>query len=471
MQRRIETLFASRWGLVALYVLFLGIYLAASGGRLRRHSHFNHFVYLAEGWLDGRLALEGPPPNENDWALVEVLTLRDGRTVKGRFSKRNQDQDRFLFTEGGSETITADEIASRTNIRYVSFPPFPAVPMMPFVAIWGLQFNDVAFTVAWAALNPVLLFLLLRALVKRGHSRRTIGEDLLLTVMLGLGTVYFYTSVIGQVWYTAHVVGVTCIIAYVWASLDARRPWLAGLALGLGFATRPPIGYAVPFFVWEAVRVSGGWRLLWDTLRRHRRLPDGLFTNLVKCALPAAAVLAVLFAYNHARFDRLTVFGHEYLNIAWAERIQRWGLFNYHFLSRNLACALVLLPKIQTFYPFVRYSHHGMSVFATSPTLAWLFGRREPSPLAPGLWITILAAALPSLLYQNSGYQQFGYRFLNDYSVYLIVLLAIGGQRLGFWFKAALLLSIGVNLFGAITYDRFGAFTYEDGCIFPHGCN
>jgi hypothetical protein len=471
MRDRLEKLLSTRWGLLALYCFFLGAYLLASGPpRLRSHSPYNHFVYVAEGWLDGRFALKGAPPNENDWALVEVLTLRDGRVVRGKFGKTGA-QDRFYFTKGGSATIAPDEIQSRTFVRYVSFPPFPAVPMVPLVAVWGLRFNDVLFTIAWGAANPVLLFLLLRNLVRRGYSRRSVSDDLLLTVMLGLGSVYYYSAVVGQVWYTAHVVGVTLVIGYAWASLDAARPYLAGLCLGLGFATRTPIGFMVPLFVWEAVRVSGGWRGLWDTLRKDRRLPRGLLPKLVKCAVPSLAVLALLFAYNHARFDRFGVFGHEYLNIAWAERIQRWGLFNYHFLSRNLACALVLLPKIMTSYPYVKYSAHGMSLFVTSPNLAWLLGPREKSPLAPGLWITILAAALPSLLYQNSGYQQFGYRFSNDYIVFLIMLLAVGGQRFGWLFRVLLTLAVGVNLFGAITFDRYQQFSYEDGCIFPHGCN
>ena len=187
--------------------------------------------------------------------------------------------------------------------------------------------------------------------------------------------------------------------------------------------------------------------------------------------MPAAALLGLIFLFNYVRFDDPTVFGHEYLNIAWKERVERWGLLNYHFLSRNLACALVLLPKIFTAYPFVQYSRHGMSLFVTSPNLAWLLGTRERSPLAPGLWITILAAALPSLLYQNSGYQQFGYRFSNDYIVYLIVLLAVGGQRFGRLFKTLVVIAAAINLFGAITFDRFPQFSYEDNCIFPHGCN
>jgi hypothetical protein len=469
-ESRIDRLFQGRWGLAIIYGFFLIAYLGASGPRLKRHSQFNHFVYLAEGWLDGRLALKGPPPNENDWARVDELTLHDGRTVRGKFGSTGA-SDRFYFTKGGSETIDASEIRSQTSVRYVSFPPFPAVPMLPFVAFAGLRFNDVAFTAVWAAFNPVLLFLLLRHLVRRGYSRRSVSDDLWLVALLGVGSVYFYSAVIGQVWYTAHVIAVTIIIAYIWASLEASRPWLAGVMLGIGFATRPPIGYMVPLFVWEAVRMSGGWKVLWETLRKHQRLPPGLFGKLWKCALPAAVLLALIFVFNYARFDKFSVFGHEYLNIAWKERVERWGLINYHFLSRNLACALVLLPKIFTAYPFVQYSRHGMSLFVTSPNFAWLLGRRERSPLAAGLWIAMLAAALPTLFYHNSGYQQFGYRFINDYSVYLIVLLAVGGQRFGWLFKTLLVIAAGINLFGAITFDRYQQFSYEDNCIFPHGCN
>jgi hypothetical protein len=37
--------------------------------------------------------------------------------------------------------------------------------------------------------------------------------------------------------------------------------------------------------------------------------------------------------------------------------------------------------------------------------------------------------------------------------------------------KIFLVLSIVVNLFGAVTFDRYQQFSYEDPCIFPHGCN
>ncbi|HEX7507638.1 MAG TPA: hypothetical protein VF550_12745 [Polyangia bacterium] len=451
-----------------IFVVFAGAYLGASGVRLRQHSLYNHFVYLAEGWLKGRLDMPVPPPNENDWARVEVLHLKDGRTLKGMFGKIGP-TDRFYPLRGPSLTIDNEQIASRSDIRYVSFPPFPAVVMLPFVAVAHLKFNDVLFTAIWAALNPMLLFLLLRRLRTRGYSRRSVADDLWLTVMFGVGSVYYFASVIGQVWFTAHVIGVTCAIGYAWASLDAVHPLLAGLCVGLGYATRPAMGFMVPFFVFEAVRASGGW----DRLRKWRRegLPHGLLPRLIRFAIPAGAVLAILMVHNYLRFQQFSEFGHKYLNIGWQERIQRWGLVNYHFLSRNLTCALLLLPRILTQYPFVKVSEHGMSMLLTTPTLGYTVAPAESSPLARGLWLSILTTALPSLLYQNSGFLQFGYRFSLDYIVFLVMLLAVGGRKFTWLFKALVIFGIAVNLFGAITFDRFGGiFSYSD-TFFPHGNN
>jgi hypothetical protein len=462
----VNRLFASRWGLLVIYVVFLGAYLGASSGRLRQHSPYNHFVYLAEGWLKGRLDMPVPPPNENDWARVEVLHLKDGRTLKGMFGKTGP-IDRFFPLRGPSLTIDNEQIASRSDIRYVSFPPFPAVVMLPFVAVMHLRFNDVLFTAIWAAINPVLLFLLLRSLRKRGYSKRSQGDDLWLTVMFGVGSVYYFASVIGQVWYTAHVIGVTCVIGYAWASLDAARPALAGLCVGLGYATRTPMGFMVPLFVFEAVRASGGW----ERLRKLRSagLPPGLLARLVRFAIPSGAVLALVLVHNYLRFEQFTEFGHKYLNIGWQERMQRWGLVNYHFLSRNLTCALLLLPRILTQYPFVKVSEHGMSMLVTTPALGYAVAPKERSPLSRALWFTILTTALPSLLYQNSGYLQFGYRFSLDYIIFLVMVLAVGGRRLSWLWKSLVIFGVAVNLFGAITFDRFGGvFAYSDS-FFPHG--
>jgi hypothetical protein len=464
-QTRVGRFLHGRAALVVIYLIFAGAYLGASGGRLRQHSLYNHYVYLADGWLHGRLALQGSPPNENDWAKVDVFKLRDGRELRGTYgSKTGGPVDRFYPLRGPSETVDDKQIASRSSVRYVSFPPFPAVLMAPFVAIWGLRFNDVLFTALWAALNPLLLLLLLRDLRRRGLSKRSAVDDLWLIAMFGVGSVYFYCSVVGEVWFTALIVATTLEIGYVWASLDAERPVLAGICLGLGYATRPP-WMLFPLFLWEAVRMAGGLPAL--------RTRDGwrrLIPRLTRFAVPVVAIVAVLLWHNYARFQRPFEFGHRFLNVQWQERIQRWGLFNYHFLSRNLAAALVLLPRIMTRWPFIKISHHGMSLLVTSPNLAYTVAPAERSRLSRPLWITLALAALPSLLYQSSGYIQFGYRYSLDYMIFFMVILAVGNRPLSRLFKALVVVAFVINLFLAITFDRYMEFSYDD-TFFPNGNN
>ena len=457
--------FSGRRGAAIVYVVFAATYLGTAGGRLVGHSPYNHYVYLADGWMHGRLSLPGQPPNENDWAKVDVLKLRDGRELRGIYGSRTGGPvDRFYPLRGTPETVLAGDIVSRSSIRYVSFPPFPAVLMTPFVAIWGLSFNDVLFNGLWAGLNPMLLFLLLRHLRARGLSRRTEVDDLWLTAMFGVGTVYYFCSVVGQVWFTAQIVAVTLSIGYVWASLGAQRPMLAGLFVALGFATRPP-WLVIPLFICEAVRSVGGWGAL-----RTGAAWRALVRPMLRFSLPIAVVGIILCVLNAARFGSPFEFGHKFLAVQWQERMFRFGLFNYHFLSRNLAAALILLPRLMTHYPYVKISQHGMSMLVTSPTLAYSVLPQAPNPLRRALWLTLLATALPSLLYHSSGFVQLGYRYSLDYLIYFLVLLAISSRPLTKLFKGLVLWSFIVNLFLAIVFDRYMQFSYDDS-FFPHGNN
>ena len=457
-------------GLAVLYVVFVGAYLGGAGGRLAHHSAYNHYVYLADGWLHGRLSLTGPPPNENDWAKVDVLTLRDGRTIRGAYGGRGGPSDRFYPLRGRTETVAASDIASRSAIRYVSFPPLPALLMAPFVAVWKLNFNDVMFTVLWAAANPVLLFLLLRLLARRGLSRRSPVDDLWLTVMFGVGSVYYYCSVVGEVWFTAHVIAVTCVIAFAWAALDAERPTLAGLFVGLALASRPNPGFLAlaGFFLWEAMQATGALKVVGG--RRRLRLSRVFVLKMLRFTGPLAGVLGLLMLHNWARFQDPFEFGHRYLNIQWLERIQRFGLFNYHFLSRNLTAALTLLPRVLVRWPFVKISQHGMSLLVTSPSLTYSVMPARRSRLLAPLWLTTLGVALPPLLYQNSGYIQVGYRFSLDYMIFLMMILAVGDRPLSRLWRFLIIISIPINLFLAVIFDRYTEFSYDDS-FFPHGFN
>ena len=73
----------------------------------------------------------------------------------------------------------------------------------------------------------------------------------------------------------------------------------------------------------------------------------------------------------------------------------------------------------------------------------------QAAPAAPA------AVAVPTFFYQNSGWVQFGYRFSLDYLPLLVLLLAVGGRRIGWGTRALIVVGIVVNLFGAITFARY----------------
>ena len=72
--------------------------------------------------------------------------------------------------------------------------------------------------------------------------------------------------------------------------------------------------------------------------------------------------------------------------------------------------------------------------------------------------------ALPTLLYQNTGWVQFGYRFSNDYAVFLFALLAVGARPFGWLFRCAAVWAVAWNCFGALSFNRreYSRYYYQD---------
>ncbi|MBU1538011.1 hypothetical protein KKF84_22045 [Myxococcota bacterium] len=442
-KNRISQFFASTptWVIALVFFLFsLTIHLAVSWERCTKASANNHFAYQAQVWLKGRLDLPKAPPHGNDWALVTTLSLKDGRTLRGSFW-HSRGNTAFRTTHGTFVTVRSDQILRRKRQWYVSFPPMPAILMVPFVAIWGTHFNDVIFTIVFASANGVLLWLLLLALGRRGFHKRTRAEALSLSLLFLFGSVHFFSAVRGEVWFTAHILGVFFALLYLLSLFD-HRFFMAGLALGAAALCRTPFVFAallVPFVTYRKEKVLFSMRTL---------------KPLLRFGIPFAFLLILAMIHNWARFDNPFEFGHYYLNIRWRGRMERYGLFSLEYLSRNLSVALTLLPRLKTTAPFIQISPHGMALWLTTPIFFALIRFRGKHPLAIPMAVVILPMALMALLYQNSGFVQFGYRFSIDYSPLLILLLAFSHLRFGRLYYALLGYSVAINLFGAITFAR-----------------
>lgn len=417
-----------------------------------------HFVYQADAWLNGKLAIDPPPARGDDWAKVETVELDDGTQVRGR-----RLQSRPVF-----KTTTGDEIAlvqpkpgapavrwvkrSLGTTTFMSFPPLPALLMVPGAILGGRAANDVLPTLLVAALCMPLLLLGLQRLAAAGLATRSRAEQLWLCALLGFGTVFFFSAVQGRVWFTAHIVGVALALLYAWASIEARNPLVAGLALGLAAVTRTPMAFMFPLFACEAWRMTGGM----DALRADRKaFVRGYLRRAIPFAAPVVVIAIIAAIYNAARFGNPTEFGHSYLAVMQQKQMETYGLFSYHYLGRNLAVALTLLPELSSQAPFVQVSGHGLALWITTPVFLLLLWPRDRNPLHRALWLTVAAVALPSLCYQNSGWVQFGYRFSLDYTPFLVLLLAVGGRPLGRVTRGLIAVGIAVNLFGAITFARY----------------
>jgi hypothetical protein len=434
---------AERHQPLAVFALAFVVYAAVAGPRLLHPSADTHFVAQAAAWLEGHADIRAWPPGADDPAKVEEVELADGRTVRGR---RIGSLEVFRI-QGGEEVPLADVARTKRTIFYNSFPPFPSVLMLPQVAISGARANDVWFTVVLAAAVPAIFLLLLRRLRGAGLSARTPTDELWLTALLAFGTVFFFCAVQGRVWFTAHVVGVLCAALYLLFSVEARYPMLAGLALaGAGF-TRTPMLFMFPIFAWEAWRTrprdAAGMTLVVPFLR-----------TLAKFAAPVLVAGVIAAWYNHIRFGEAGEFGHSYLAVRQQAQIERYGLFNLHYLGRNLAVAFTLLPDLSLRAPHVSISGHGLAIWFTTPALLYLLWPRERGVLHRVWWITVALVAAFTLLYQNSGWLQFGYRFSLDYMVILVALLALGGRPLTRTFRALVVVGILINLFGAVTFNR-----------------
>lgn len=434
---------------VFTFIVLAGI----AGERLWKPSANNHFVYMADGWLDGRLAHEGNPPGYcdakrriakkcryhqfDDWAVLTTLERPDGtqlraypcRTRECAESRRHDGIETWYVVGQGWRSFPRGQLRRRGQTWYVSFPPGPAFLLLPWVLIFGLATPDVLLTALAAAAIPAVMLAFLDR-VRGGPA----VEHVWLALALGLGSPACFLGANGSVWFTAQVFGALLLTSYVWAAWDARRPALAGLLLGLAIACRPTMGVAVIFFGWEWWR---GGRSMQAAVR---------FVG------PPLLIGAALIALNLARFEEPLEFGHRFLEIRWQARIQEYGLFHPRYLLRNLECLLWLMPR--ELQP-PRLSLHGTALWVLSPWVLLVVLMRGSFPQRWGLVLTVLALIVPALLYQNSGQTQPTYRFAMLWLPIFVPLLACGrALRLRRLAIVAVLLSVVLQTWAAWMFAR-----------------
>ena len=397
------------WGLtlaVAAFVLvaYWTTACAVDNTASPQHAYFDH---LADSFLHGILYLPNPP-GEYD------LTQHNGRW-------------------------------------YVPFPPLAAALMLPWVALFGIEgTNTVVFSIIFAALNLIILARILDALAQRGWVQSSRTTRCWLLALFAFGCVYWQVAIEGSVWFLSHVCTITFIGLAVWLALKNANPLLVGTALAISFWGRPNVVFTWPLLLGIFAQVS------FDSTGVIRR--NMLLRWATLSLVPIAVSVLGLMWYNYARFQNPFDFGYKTQNVSAAVigDLSR-GQFHIYHLPRNLHTMLMAPPRWYEPESLPNWrlpipDAHGMSIFLTTPLLFYVIrARRRREYFTRGAWLATGLLLVPLLLYYNTGWRQFGYRFSLDFIIPAMILLTIAiGRRTTWPMRTLIILSFIINAWGVV---------------------
>jgi hypothetical protein len=330
-----------------------------------------HFSLLAQSFLHGNLAFDGPP--DGTWG--------DTTPYQGK--------------------------------HYWPLGPFPAVLLMPFQFLAGLA--GIFFYQGYLQIVLVGALLALVFLT----ARRT-GFDLEDSAYLAFGFT-FSTTCLGVAiwpwsWYFSQTITCVLIFAAIAEMTGKRRPFLIGIAFALCLVTRATAALGLLWFACEVVFAN-------QPAKEKMR-------SLAASILPCLIVLGLLFLYNQARFGSILEQGYADQIVGDRADARNVGIFSIHHVPANLYTLLLAGPvpitSDSTFvltFPFVAANPWGMSLFVTAPCLFLLAGLSYRDTTSRLILLTTVLIALPILFYYGIGYRQFGYRYALDFLPLLYYLL------------------------------------------------
>lgn len=147
------------------------------------------------------------------------------------------------------------------------------------------------------------------------------------------------------------------------------------------------------------------------------------------------------------------------VNVFISGNLHTYGQFNPHFILTNLRYMLLEPPRLVSHSPYLSFSPLGTGIFWTTPPLVCAFPafrHKEHRWLAAALLASCLLPMAFVLMYFNTGWYQFGYRFLLDFLPFALLLAILGMQAVPGWReKLLIVLSVAMNVWGFVVFTFF----------------
>jgi hypothetical protein len=374
--------------LFLLAVVVFIVYFATSGGA----TPYDYFIRLATSFLHGKYYLDANP----SW-LNELIPITNGKFA-------------------------------------VVYPPAPAIVAIPFVLIFGKNFQQQIMSQMMGALAAFVWGLI--AFQKSGKKLTSLWVFLL----AGLGNIVWFMSGNGSVWYLGQISAYLFLTLTIYESLNKKRIPLLVLYFSLSILSRLEIVLALPLIIY---------------LNRDR------FKDLKKIFsfVLGLSFFGIIYGiYNHLRFGSFFQTGYSLVPGILKEPWYQNGLFSLFNIPNHLKIILLALPKFIPTFPFIEPSWAGLAIWITTPAFIYAFRNDIKKRVIQYSWVSIILISLLIFSHGETGFTQFGYRFAVDFYPIILFLIveALGKDKLKWHHWLLLILSITVNLWGVLWINKFG---------------
>ena len=341
-------------------------------------------------------------------------------------------QGRLWIADG--ERYTWLELAIYDRKYWCSFPPVPALVILPLALIFGQATPNNLLVGIYGLVSAALAFKLMR------RFGRSCPASAFWSVFLVWGSNMLWMTTYGGVWFQAQALCMVLSLGGCLAAVSDKKG-LSLFLLALAVGCRPFTAVFLPVFVlcfaWQERENGGLWRAL---LRQWRH------------CLGAVAVALALMGYNYARFGDPLQFGHDYLpEFTEAEH----GQFTLCYLWPNLRRILFEPVRIRdgalsfpVFDGFMFYVANPLFLALFYEQIRALVTRRTDftgTALTLGMVIELLLLCM----HKTFGGWQFGCRYTCDLLPFALLYIARRGRTKtspALWALAAL--AVAFNVYG-----------------------
>ncbi len=412
-----------------------------------------------------------------------------GICIDGELRKGNTKFDYFSelagsFMEGRLDVIKekggkVDDLVRYKGKYYLYWPPVPALFYIPLKSVFDGKIYDHLVTASFGALNTGLVALVIILLSLKYNINLRYREIIFLTIFWAFGTVHFYMSMTGAVWFMSQISAQTFLLAAIAVMLTGIYPGrlaLSGLFFALAVYTRNNLVFS--FFLFAA---------FYYTMNKNARIKAHISNAMI--FLGFFFVFSFLnMWYNAARFDgRIFDNGINYhlMSDYFRGNFEKHGFFSPAYLLRNFYTEIIKPIPIYSVFPFFKYRPEGFGFLWASPLFFLLFpagyyyvksmkkrisagNAVKNHELNTGGLIVMTGAALSTVfmsivifMIMGSGWMQFGARYTLDFYIMLLIFMLFAskvmtGRKIRVIASVLILLSVYLNYFGARFFHGYG---------------